>query len=58
MFENENSSYEGIFASRPDRIEEGIWTNVETHHQTFGPDIRVERDWYGNAQVERSWFDS
>lgn len=58
MFENENSSnYEGIFAPRPDRIEEGLWTNVEIHHQPLGSDIRIERDWYGNAKVERGWFD-
>ncbi len=54
------STYEGLFASTPDRVQDGIWGRVETHEQTFGPDIQVRKDWYGNvtSAEESNWFNS
>ncbi len=51
--ENNNSSnYEGLFARQPDSTSSGVWSNREVYEQPLGPDIVVNRDWYGNAQVE------
>jgi hypothetical protein len=61
MYENneEKSNYEGIFARQPDNTESTVWGTVETHAQTFGPDIQVRKDWYGGVQsVEENWFNS
>jgi len=61
MYNNDEnkSNYEGLFASAPDRVENGVWGTTETHERTFGPDIQVRKDWYGGVQsVEDNWFNS
>ncbi len=56
--EDESESYQGMFASNPDRVDQGIWDRVETHTEILGPDVQVHKDWYGNVtKVESSWFD-
>jgi hypothetical protein len=59
MYNNDKyrSNYQGPFAWRPDKVDHGIWGSTETHRRVVGPDVRVEKDWYGNVtKVERSWF--
>ena len=55
-----NNAYQGLFASTPNRVEDGVWGTTEIHEQTFGPDIQVRKDWYGNviSVEERTWFNS
>ncbi len=55
--DNENSSYEGIFARKPDSVENTVWGNREVYEQPLSPNVVLNRDWYGNAQVEQQgWF--
>jgi hypothetical protein len=59
MYDNDKNRdhYQGMFAWKPNRTEDHIWGTTETHDRTFGPPVRVERDWYGNVtKVDRSWF--
>jgi hypothetical protein len=59
MYDNDKnrSNYQGMFAWRPDRTERGVWGTTEIHHRTFGPNVKVTRDWYGNVTgIDRSWF--
>jgi hypothetical protein len=62
MYNNDEnkSNYEGLFASTPNRVQEGIWGRVETHERTFEPDVLVRKDWFGGVQsVEQdNWFNS
>ncbi len=56
MDNNEKSHYEGLFAPRPDEIQDGVWGTTETHRNAIGPDTRLERDWYGQVRsVDQSW---
>ncbi len=45
----DKNNYEGPFAWKPDRVETGIWGSTETHDRTFGPPVRVHKDWYGES---------
>ncbi len=50
-------NYEGMFAWKPDRVENTIWGTREVHEKPFSPNIEITRDWYGNVtDVRRSWF--
>jgi hypothetical protein len=54
--ETNNSNYEGLFARQPDSVEHTVWGAREVHEQPLGPNVVVNRDWYGNSQVEQSGF--
>ena len=59
MYDNDKNrdNYQGLFAWQPDRVDHGIWGSTETHDRTFGPPVRVEKDWYSNVtKIERGWF--
>jgi hypothetical protein len=54
---NHSSNYEGIFARQPDSTSSGVWGSREVHEEPLGPNVVVDRDWYGNVtKVEQSWF--
>ena len=59
MYDNDKnrSNYQGLFAWKPDNTTHGIFGSTETHRRAWGPDVRVEKDWWGNVtKIERSWF--
>jgi len=49
MYDNEKTNYEGPFAWKPNHVDHGIWGSTETHDRTFGPPVRVHKDWYGGV---------
>ena len=53
---NHSNPYEGIFARQPDSVTHGVWSDREVYKQPLGPDVVVNRGWYGTAQVEESGF--
>ncbi len=59
MYDNDKNrkNYQGMFAWTPDKVDHGIFGSTETHRRTFGPDVKVSKDAWGNVtKVERSWF--
>jgi hypothetical protein len=59
MYDNDKnrSNYQGPFAWRPDRTETNIWGTREIHDRTFGPPVRVDKNWYGRVtKIERGWL--
>lgn len=54
--ETNHSTYEGLFARQPDSVEHTVWGTREVYEEPLGSNVVVNRDWYGNAQVEQDGF--